>query len=584
MKNRTAPKKFQHKLLISYLLMIIIPFVISGFLLSYFTAKNIRRNTMEYIGLFNEQVSSNIDSYIRSLDRLSKTVFLDTSVTEALRTHYSNDPVGNYQVSRYLTDFTFQLNVQQPDLQNVILLNQHGEPFISGSSSTFLDEELFYQAILFDEANEAAGRIVISGAGMEDYLYTPAVSPVFSVSRVIKDEASQQVGLIVMNVRSEALERSININQALLDRGARIVVTNSQNQIVMQSTQSAVGSFDYRKYLDNSKYTFFSSTSDYSELSVYTIIPTETLFSEIYSLRSINLVITLALMAVIIIVAAFLSSNLVKPVKRLERTMSKVQDGKLCVHSHIKSRDEIGSLANSYNLMIDRINDLVQNVYYAELKNKEAHLQALQQQIDPHFLHNTLESIRMKAVGNNDRETAKMIQKLGTLFRFALDSTESTALLSREVSHAKAYIDIMNMRYDGRFTLNFDVPEGLWNCRVIKLLFQPIVENSIRHGFTNSIKLGKICINASQNGDIISIKISDDGVGIPLESLQVLNKQLKNPPVWEGGQTAHIGLVNISQRLMLRYGSAYHLSVDSMETQGTTVCICLPYRQVTDEN
>lgn len=584
MKKKTAQKKFQHKLLISYLLLIVVPFVLSGFLLSYFTEKNIRRNTMEYIGLFNEQVSSNIDSYIRSLDRLSKTVFLDTSVTEALRTHYSDDPVGNYQVSRYLSEFTFRLNVQQPDLQNVILINQHGEPFISGSSSKFLDEALFYQATLFDEANAAAGRIVISGASMEDYLFTPATSPEFSVSRVIKDESSQQVSLIVMNVRSEALKRSININQALLDRGAHIVVTNSQNQIVMDSAQNMVGSFDYGGYLDNPKYTFFSYASDYSGLSVYTIIPTESLFSEIYTLRSINSAITLALVAAIMLVAAVLSAKLVKPVKQLERTMSKVQEGTLCVHSHIKNRDEVGSLANSYNLMIDRINDLVQNVYYAELKNKEAHLQALQQQIDPHFLHNTLESIRMKAIVNNDRETAKMIQKLGILFRFARDSTESTALLSREMSHAKAYIDIMNMRHNGRFTLNFDVPEDLWDVRVIKLLFQPIVENSIRHGFTNSLQSGQICISARQNGDIILIKISDDGVGIPQESLQALNRQLKKPPVWNNGQTVHIGLVNISQRLMLRYGYEYYLSVDSQQTKGTTIYICLPNKQVADDN
>ena len=243
-------------------------------------------------------------------------------------------------------------------------------------------------------------------------------------------------------------------------------------------------------------------------------------------------------------------------------------------------RDELGKLTRGFNNMTSRLEYLIEENYNAEIKRKsleslknEAELNALQQQINPHFLYNTLETINWMAEANGESDIANMATALGSFFRKSISRGKEYISVEDEISNVRNYVYLQKIRFGDRFDVEWQIDPALYPHMIIKLILQPLVENAIIHGMENLEKDGRIIISGSCDGDFIDFVVSDNGCGISADRLKQLEEYINGEQV---ENLRSIGVKNVHQRIKLYYGDDYGLEFESIESKGTTVKLHIP--------
>lgn len=274
--------------------------------------------------------------------------------------------------------------------------------------------------------------------------------------------------------------------------------------------------------------------------------------------------------AVAVICSYFFAESIAGRMRLLSEKMEQVQNGDLSVRVQTNNGDEIGSLYCSFNYMTKRLAILAEDQYNLGKAVKNAELKALQSQINPHFLYNTLDLINWEALDNNSPKISKLTQALAKFYRLSLSGGQDIVPLKDEIEHVNAYIQIQNYRFDNRIGLKIQIPDELLHLPVIKLVLQPLVENSIIHGRIGSdfIPSGQITISGEALQDTVVLQVIDNGIGIAPDRLG----RLLDPELSHGSY----GLYNIDQRFKLYYGENYGLSLQSAPHMGTVVFIRFP--------
>lgn len=571
------------KLIVSYFLLILLPFALSSYIMSRMSTENIRENTLTYIHLFVKQISSNIDSYISELDRMTKIAVLDDQLCGYL-TSDDRSAVFSYKADQYFSGYMLQLMTQQPNIQTVTFLGRNERVF-TGASNSVHDMDSFRQIAGLDELDASQHKLLFSNAHIPEYLLINPGEPVFCVVRNLYALDGAYIGSIVLNVVSENLIDIININPSLLESGARITITNKEGEILADTSSdfNAENLADKGRLLfspegADKKELFFSDLSAESGLTTTVRISKSQLFhsTETFNIYSGALIAVLA--AIILTLSVYFSFRLVKPIRELKAATEECADGNYDVRIPVQTGDEIGMLCSSFNTMAIKLKNLLESVYLYQIQTKQAQLEALQNQINPHFLHNTLETIRMKALLNRDREVAGMIKLLARLFRITLDRTQNVVTLKDELEHVDTYVKVQNMRFNGRFQLSVNVGEELKSCCIIKLTLQPIVENCIVHGFADTFEEEIIRIDITADERTVFISICDNGKGIEPDNLERLRSRIRHAgsAPQENGERSSIGIVNISERIRLEYGPDYGLDIGPGCEGGTVVRLWIP--------
>lgn len=257
--------------------------------------------------------------------------------------------------------------------------------------------------------------------------------------------------------------------------------------------------------------------------------------------------------------------------------MNHVKEGKINSRFPVKYNDEISIIGSEFNNMIDNIQHLQLDIVQLKLHQREAELHALQSQINPHFLYNTLETIRMVAIDGKTEAVSEQIQSLSDMFHYTVSSTGINELVYiwQEIDHVYSYLKIQNFRFADRFDVQVHIDEAILSYKTLKLILQPIVENAFMHGVHSMKHGGRIYVSGwSENGNVY-LCVSDNGVGISDESLAKLRKELSATP-YEPRIKDSIGFINVNDRLKLSFGEQYVLDIDSKLDKGTTVTIKIP--------
>ncbi|SFK78318.1 two-component system, sensor histidine kinase YesM [Paenibacillus sp. 1_12] len=292
-------------------------------------------------------------------------------------------------------------------------------------------------------------------------------------------------------------------------------------------------------------------------------------------IRSIIIVICVCMIS-LITVAIWFSNRFSGPIRSLTRQMAKMESGNLDIQVTVLSNDEVGLLARGFNKMVIRLKSFIDEVYVAQIKQKQAELNALKSQIRPHYLYNTLEVIRMSAVANDDNEVGDMIHSLSNQLKYVLNSGEENVTVLDEKMNIEEYFRLMVMRYgEHKLEIEFRIDPDYLNCSIPKLSLQPIVENAVYHGIMPKIGKGKIRISVEPAAkDQITIIVDDDGVGITEERLQSIRQKLAGQIDQE--QAGSIGMKNVHDRLITLYGDEYGLEMNSKPSIGTSVRMTIP--------
>lgn len=308
----------------------------------------------------------------------------------------------------------------------------------------------------------------------------------------------------------------------------------------------------------------------------------DSLYEEFSLTSALLLAVAFTCILFFLVLAYVVSKNMVRPLEELSRTMSH-QGKDLSFYSPYMNRtDEIGTLYNEYANMLEELNASIKRDYQDKLNILDAQMKSLEARINSHFLFNTLESINSMAEIDENEDIATMSLALGNMFRYAIKTPSEIVTLRDEINHVKDYVSIQSIRFSNKFTLTLNIPEELYQQKVLKLILQPLVENSFYHGLNYCTAGDNITIHARKEQAVLYITVSDNGQGMTQDVLEDLRSKLSEEASFT--ELGHrnkqgIGLKNIHSRIELYYGKGYGLSLESSPGNGTSITIKIPVLQ-----
>lgn len=283
----------------------------------------------------------------------------------------------------------------------------------------------------------------------------------------------------------------------------------------------------------------------------------------------ISLILMLALVFSIIFGAIFSiwqKRAVINPIVKMARDVETVNEGNYNVQLYSRSRDEVGQLNRSVIRMTERIGEMIETVYKGQLRCREAEILSLQSQINPHFLYNTLDTMRWIAIEHDEKELAGQIEALSGMFRHVLNNGQEITTIREEVEHLNNYLILQKSRFGEKIKVKMEIDPSLYECRVLKLILQPLVENAFVHGLEGKVGGGHINVKVSCAGQDIVYEVQDDGVGIMPETIQeILNRKTTPEKIY--------ALKNVNDRIHLKYGDEYGIQFESELGTGTTVYV-----------
>lgn len=289
------------------------------------------------------------------------------------------------------------------------------------------------------------------------------------------------------------------------------------------------------------------------------------------NLASFVIFISLFGIAFAILASMFISSKISQPIKRLEKQMKRVENGDFDIDLSVEGEDEVKRLSRSFNVMVARIRQLMAQIISDQEDKRKSEFKALQAQINPHFLYNTLDSIIWMNENGNYKGVSTMVSALAKLFRVSISKGRETNTVADEIEHARSYLIIQKIRYKDKFDFTIDAQPEVMEKNTVKLILQPIIENAIYHGISHIEEKGEIRITAAAEQDKLVFRISDNGYGIKPEDLKdLLEKEAKST------SGSGVGLKNVNGRIKLRYGDEYGVTIESELDVGTAVIIRIP--------
>jgi len=586
------------RLILFFILIGIVPVVLLS-LVSYRLAQNaIHDKVGRYSAELMLELSDNIEREIMSLENIA----IDISYTEAVQSfflHYNEMSSGERRNCRRDIRMNIALKTSLVrEITDVFVFLPGGEREIlygdEGLKFSLVEpyEQEFVQKII-----DNGGKTVIrsySGVHQLDNIRRQqdtekGIEKCLLMGRQVRDlDSGGTVGTIILRINEQMLsERLNNIN---VGTNADIVITDGDNRIISSTNETALpvaGTLDdslaatprpspaedTKLIYQGDSHMMVRHSVDSLDWSVICLIPYSYLDSETYMIfRNSLLLLGFVCVATIFGVGAF-SRRISRPLTELVDAMNMVKEGNLDAEVKNDSRDEIGQVARNFNRMLKQIRQLLDNVKNKEKQKRKAELSALQAQINPHFLSNTLNTVRCLAHTQKADNIENILVSLIELLHVSMDIREDFIPIKKEIDYIRSYMEIMSYREYSNFTTLYEVQPGVEDSLVPKLILQPLVENALIHGIQNKNGEGQIIVRVTGDESNIYITIIDNGQGI---SPDVLPTILEQKTADDGPCLSGIGLSNVNERIKMHFGDQYGLFIESIYQMYTTVEVVLP--------
>lgn len=415
--------------------------------------------------------------------------------------------------------------------------------------------------------------------------------PKIGVCRIIKNYRNfKQNGFLVLGL-NESVIRNMCINN-IQNEQEGIMITDTAGNIISRAGADFYRE-DYREraaYLKardsagegsvveriNGKDFLISYSGAGESWMVLYAVPMDVIRKEINSVKIYTVFIVLVSLLFSFPLMLLTSTLLTSPVKKLLKSMKQFQQGNFDERVKFVFNDEIGQLGTGYNDMVTSIKELIDKAYVLQIKEREAELNALQAQINPHFLYNTLDTIFWKAESHKDREIGDMVYSLSKLFRLSLNSGSGTTLVSREKELIEHYLLLQKIRFKNKLNYDISIDPGILNCSIPKLILQPFVENSILHGIEAKEAGGTVRVTGRAERGMLKFTIEDNGVGMDEDEVSGLLKPRAGKDPIVSSASGGYAIKNVRERLDLNFGDNYTLKFTSIPGKGTRVEIHIP--------
>ena len=559
--------------------------IITVISLSY-TRQSVFENSSLYTQTIIQQMNQNIDSYI---DYMENTSYLVSS-NEDVQKYLFGDTADPEARDRILSQFETILD-SRSDILILGIIAENGRMLINnGQHLTNQDLDIHSQE-WYTNALEGRESVYLTSSHVQ-HIISGERPWVITLSRGIRNKemgtGQEKEGVFFIDLNysaiSELCDQSMVGNQGyafIVDADGNIVYHPQQQQLYNELQTENIdlvmnAGSDIVTWGDGINKKMYSiSRSEKTGWTVVDCVRVEELLRRSNEAQSIYVLVAMGLMAVALFFSRFVAKSITLPIQRLCDSMERVQEGDFSVSDIVvDSENEIGSLTKSFNVMTQRIHELMaQNIREQEAKRK-SELKALQSQINPHFLYNTLDSIIWMAEGKKNEEVVLMTASLARLLRQSISNEDELVSIGQEIEYARGYLTIQKMRYKDKLEFRIEVEPSILNIRLIKLVLQPVIENAIYHGLKYKESRGLLLVKGfMKNGNAV-LQVIDDGVGMDQETLDHIYERHKVDYHSNG-----VGIYNVQKRLQLYYGNEYGIVYESKPGEGTTATITIPGQQ-----
>ncbi|RED57064.1 cache domain-containing sensor histidine kinase [Cohnella phaseoli] len=576
------------KLIILFMISVVVPLIVFGSILYRVSAQEVevemRQTSLQTV----QQMSLTLDEYVRQIDTLSKMPYTSPEAERYLlgssNVKLYTDKYSAADVEAVETFLENLLKVRQ-DIEFVSLVSLNGNIVSRSRAGAVKAQYDFYKEPIYENLRKSTGEKTMVPLHEADYLFG-GKKRVFSIGRkVLSFHEGFYIGYILIDYNENAIIKiggGASIGKTgsvlLLDKYGNVM--HSSGQLARSSgtediLRIAADKENMNEVLDvgGDKRILVSSVSEYTGWKVVGVLPYEDILQRVKGIKTVFYAMGIICVTLVFAFSMLVSKGVVKPIRLLQSTMRQVEKGDTEAKVTVRSRNELGQLSLSFNRLIEKLNVLLRTIKSVETKKREAELIALKSQINPHFLYNTLDSIRMMAIIDDKREIAGAIEALANIFRYSIKGREDIVDIKEEIEQAMNYVHLQKIRYEDKFEVIADVDEQALGYKAIKFSLQPIVENAIFHGIENKKGKGALWISVKKSSQNIVFEVRDDGVGMDETKLAELVGRLSAK---EEAAADHLGLNNVHDRIRLYFGEGYGLSIDSKAGEGTSVTLTIP--------
>ncbi|WP_141503211.1 cache domain-containing sensor histidine kinase [Paenibacillus luteus] len=571
------------KFTFSFILVGLVPIAVMGYLAMNMITSQAQQYTMNNLNQMIINLSDNAEKKFTEFNNISKLMYTNNDLYEQLYQSLTMDSdYQGYDHSVAVNDYLKTLMSTNPYIQNAFFVNRYTNELYTQSRNTLRFESNQFLWRKWSRAfDESPKHIHFIPTHPETY-YAGSNSSVFTFGRQFMNKATSfnqnpvAMGTLFFDVDLKAFENLFSEIQ--LNDGETVNIVDAEGFIIYSSNHEHNGKQVNEKiaYSNDSDVLVLEQEIGGTDFMLMGAFQKHELYSSLIVIQQWTGFIVAGCILFLIMLAVIFSKRLSRPIREVIRQMAKAESGNLDLQVPVQSIDEVGQLARSFNRMADRLSQFINVAYLAEIKQKQAELNALKSQIRPHYLYNTLEVIRMSAITNDDRPVADMIHSLSQQMEYVLDYGENLVSIGEELEHVHHYFKLIRIRTDDMIQLEvegLDQIESYW--QILKMSIQPLVENAVQHGIWPLSGKGRICVEFQLlDGRHLSIRIIDDGIGMNEDKLFEVLSSLKEDTAPH--LRKHVGLKNVHDRLKSLFGEESGLVIESRLNIGTSVQFTIP--------
>lgn len=564
MKNRTFSIRFKltsYTILCFFLFLCSISAIASGL---YYTS--VAQIIDEQIINTSKQVVSNYELYFDSA----------IEVSNSIQTKIDNRDVLSEKTA--IRSYFDDVKSIKGEILSIALYDENGDLIVADSTFDTVNNDNVYESNSFQNAINEPMINIFSGVGFENDRYA------FTLSRYMSFNRSENHGVALIEFDFTKIVRLIyqsdlgeNGHIAIFDRDYNVVYSSLPELIdedLIETKKLVLGSTGVT--INHQSFNLYISTITNTGWKVSVFTNNSQIYSVLYNFIIIVIITILLLSILYIFIVYVIVKQVTYPLYRLQAEMNKVKDLNYEVNRSKlkKGSKEIIQLDATFNEMMRRIRYLADKLLQEQENQRKSELKALQNQINPHFLYNTLDSIIYMIDKGENQKAEEMIVALSKFFRISISRGKAIIPLKDEVEHVRNYLLIQKIRFGDQFTYSINVDPSLYQYSCIKLILQPLVENAIEHGLNDNESGGQIEIIGTQNESYIILKIKDNGYGISEDKLEQIYKSFHDDSIHQG-----VGLKNVYQRIKIYYGEEADIKIDSLFDEGTIISIYIPKKK-----
>ncbi|BFT71074.1 sensor histidine kinase [Paenibacillus sp. P36] len=573
-------RSIQSSISVVFSCLILFLITITSYISYQLSADAVEMNSKHYIAEIIQQVNINIQSYITNMEDISMLASTNKDVKYYITGNGFISEEERRPYEKRISDLFQSILITRKDIASIMVFGYNNR-FVSDRRITSLNTNSgFEEQPWYKNAKAEGGKSVISAPHVQNLIQNE-YRWVVSLSRELKSaDGITGEGIFLVDLNLSVLnEICSHIN---LGKRGYVFIIDKDGSLVYHPQQKLINSNLKTEMIDQVKQSGSGSfvTGEGNKKRIYTIQETHfgwkivgvAYASELIANQNqINLsyfLWTILALVIALYLSFFISRHLSRPIKLLQSSMKQVEKGDFSIRSEFRSGNEIGQLGQTFNIMVGRIKDLMNQIIQNEESKRKSEMKLLEAQINPHFLYNTLDSIIWMAERKKHEEVVLMTSSLAKLFRAIINKNNETVPVRVEIEHITNYLLIQTLRYKDKLDFQIDVDPGILDIHIPKIILQPIVENAIYHGIKNSLEPGLVHITGKEDGDTIVFVVADNGVGMEPEKLDQILKM-------KDGIVRGIGVSNVHERIKL-FGHEFGLSFHSEKWEGTEVTIVLP--------